>query len=139
MTTIKINEQIAFLRKQKGLTQEELANALGVTNQSVSKWESAQCCPDIQLLPDIAELFDVSVDELIGYKATDGLGDICLRIKDYFLALPERAAFEDAYRIAALMHEARITAYSSPLARDTFPRTALNCETLCSHWINFRI
>ena len=52
MTTIKINEQIAFLRKQKGLTQEELAGVLGITNQAVSKWESAQCCPDIQLLPD---------------------------------------------------------------------------------------
>ena len=73
MTTIKINEQIAFLRKQKGLTQEELANALGVTNQAVSKWESAQCCPDIQLLPDLAKIFDVSIDELIGYKSTEGL------------------------------------------------------------------
>lgn len=109
MTAIKINEQIAFLRKQKGLTQEELANALGVTNQSVSKWESAQCCPDIQLLPNIAELFDVSVDELLGYKTTVGLGDICLKIKDYFSALPERAAFESVYRIAALLHEAAST------------------------------
>ena len=109
MTTIKINEQIAFLRKQKGLTQEELANALGVTNQAVSKWESAQCCPDILLLPDIAKLFDVSVDELLGYKTTNGLGDICLKIKDYFSALPEKAAFESAYRLAALLHEAAST------------------------------
>ena len=105
MTTIKINEQIAFLRKQKGLTQEELANALGVTNQAVSKWESAQCCPDIQLLPDLAKIFDVSIDELIGYKSTEGLGDICLKIKEYFSALPEKKAFENAYRIAALLHE----------------------------------
>lgn len=109
MTAIKINEQIAFLRKQKGLTQEELANALGVTNQSVSKWESAQCCPDIQLLPNIAELFDVSVDELLGYKTTVGLGDICLKIKNYFSGLPEKATFINAYRLAALLHEAAST------------------------------
>ena len=81
MTTIKINEQIAFLRKQKGLTQEELANALGVTNQAVSKWESAQCCPDIQLLPDIADYFGVFIDELMGHdtivqkQTTDGMND----------------------------------------------------------------
>lgn len=64
MTEIKINEQIAFLRKQKGLTQEDLANALGVTNQAVSKWESAQCCPDIQLLPAIAKLFGVPAERV---------------------------------------------------------------------------
>ena len=67
MSAMKIGKQIAFLRKQKGFTQEELANALGVTNQAVSKWESSQCCPDIQLLPHMAKLFDVSVDELLGY------------------------------------------------------------------------
>ena len=57
-----INETIARLRKQKGITQEELANSLGVTNQAVSKWESAQCCPDISLLPDIADYFGVTLD-----------------------------------------------------------------------------
>ena len=109
MTDIHIHEQIAFLRKQKGFTQEELANALGVTNQAVSKWETMQCCPDIQLLPDIAKLFDVSVDVLLGYASTDGLNDICLKIKDYFSQLPKKSAFENAYRLAALLHEAAST------------------------------
>lgn len=77
MTKITINEQIAFLRKQKGLTQEELAKALGVTNQAISKWESAQCCPDIQLLPDIAKLFDVSVDELLGLISNSKTQSCC--------------------------------------------------------------
>lgn len=109
MSTIKINEQIAFLRKQKGLTQEELALALGVTNQAVSKWESAQCCPDIQLLPAIADFFGLSADELLGRSVTPGLGDICLKIRSYFANLPEKETFESAYRIAALLHEAVVT------------------------------
>lgn len=109
MNTLKIHEQIAFLRKQKGLTQEQLATALGVTNQSVSKWESGQCCPDIQLLPAIAELFEVSVDELLGCNSSKGLGDICLNLKDYFTALPEKESFENAYRLAALLHEIAVT------------------------------
>ena len=65
MENFRLNEQIAFLRKAKGTTQEELAKALGVTNQAVSKWESSQCCPDIQLLPDIADYFGVSIDYLL--------------------------------------------------------------------------
>ena len=89
MTTLKINEQIAFLRKQKGLTQEELANALGVTNQTVSKWESAHCCPDIQLLPTIAEMFDVSVDELLGYQPASTASDIILEIRKKLTPCPK--------------------------------------------------
>ena len=109
METMKINEQIIFLRKQKGMTQEEVACALGVTNQAVSKWESAQCCPDIQLLPAIAELFEVTIDELMGHKPAGGLGDICLKIRNYFTKLPEKESFEKAYRIAALLHEIALT------------------------------
>lgn len=109
MNSINIKEQIAFLRKQKCLTQEELAKALGVTNQAVSKWESGQNYPDIQLLPDMAKLFEVSVDELLGCNSGKGLGDICLNLKDYFVSLPEKDSFENAYRLAALLHEIAVT------------------------------
>ena len=66
MKTLKIGERISQFRREKGLTQQELAQMLGVSNQAVSKWESAQCCPDISLLPDIAALFHISIDELLG-------------------------------------------------------------------------
>ena len=55
---------IAFHRKRLGLTQEALAQKLGVTNQAVSKWESGQSCPDIALLPALADLFGITLDEL---------------------------------------------------------------------------
>ena len=64
---MKLNENIMALRRAKGITQEELATALGVSNQAVSKWESAQTCPDISLLSVIADYFEVSIDELMGH------------------------------------------------------------------------
>ena len=68
MDSLKLYDTISFYRKKNGLTQEELAKKLGVTNQSVSKWESAQCCPDIALLPALADIFEISIDELFGRK-----------------------------------------------------------------------
>ena len=53
-------------RKEKGLTQEALANKLGVSNQAVSKWEGDVCCPDLQLLPLLADTLELSLDELFG-------------------------------------------------------------------------
>lgn len=68
MESLKLYDTISFYRKKSGLTQEELAKKLGVTNQSVSKWESAQCCPDIGLLPMLADIFEISIDELFRRK-----------------------------------------------------------------------
>lgn len=63
-----LGNRIAELRKERSMTQEALANALGVSNQAVSKWEVNQSCPDIQLLPQIADLFGVTLDSLFGRK-----------------------------------------------------------------------
>ena len=59
-------EIILKYRRELGLTQEGLAQKLGVTNQAVSKWESGQSCPDIALLPALADLFGITLDELFG-------------------------------------------------------------------------
>ncbi len=67
MTTVKL--KIAELRKSKGIGQQDLADVLGVSFQSVSKWETGTTMPDITLLPSIAEYFNVSVDELLGLKS----------------------------------------------------------------------
>ena len=63
-----IGKRIAFFRKEKGLTQEELAQHMGISPQAVSKWENDQTCPDISALPKLARLFDVTVDELLEGK-----------------------------------------------------------------------
>ena len=64
----KFADNIIRFRKDKGVTQEQLADFLGVTKASVSKWETKQSMPDINLLPIIASYFDVSIDELLGYE-----------------------------------------------------------------------
>ena len=111
MYNLKINEQIAFLRKQKGLTQEALADAIGVTNQSVSKWESGQCCPDITLLPELAKIFEVSIDELLGYKSENTSSDIILKIREQINNETDAEAFEDTLRIANALHASVFTKY----------------------------
>ena len=66
-----LSERILSLRKEKGLTQEALAQQLGVSFQAVSKWENEQSCPDIALLPLLADIFEVTVDSLFGRQAPE--------------------------------------------------------------------
>ena len=63
---MSIGKNIAKYRKAKGLTQEELGAKLGVTNQSVSKWESEVSMPDVMLLPEIANALNITLDDLYG-------------------------------------------------------------------------
>lgn len=68
MKEINIHKIIADKRKEKGITQEELAAYIGITKASVSKWETGQSYPDITFLPLLASYFNISIDELISYK-----------------------------------------------------------------------
>lgn len=60
--------KIAYYRKLHGLTQEELAEKAGVSTQAVSKWEQQISCPDIMLLPELANIFRITIDELFGLR-----------------------------------------------------------------------
>lgn len=63
-----IGEKIAKLRKDSNMTQEELAGMIGVSSQSVSKWETGVTMPDIMLLPIIAGVFEITLDELFSVE-----------------------------------------------------------------------
>lgn len=67
-TKIKIGEKIRLLRKKNDVTQDKLAEHLGVTPQAVSRWESGVCYPDMNCLPAIADYFSVTMDELLCYS-----------------------------------------------------------------------
>ena len=68
---MKFNEKVALLRKQKGMTQEALAFKLGISRQSVSKWETGECEPDLSKLKEIASMFEVSIDYLLNDNYED--------------------------------------------------------------------
>ena len=65
---INLGEKIRELRKRNGRTQEALANALGVTSQTVSRWEANGGYPNMAIIPSIAHYFQITTDELFGYN-----------------------------------------------------------------------
>lgn len=66
-----LGKRIAALRREKSLKQDELAELLNVSPQAVSKWENDQSCPDISLLPELARILGVTVDELLSGKPAE--------------------------------------------------------------------
>ena len=64
MNQIKIGKFIAQCRKEKGITQEQLANMLNTTNKSVSKWENGNCLPDSSLYEPLCKILNISINEL---------------------------------------------------------------------------
>lgn len=76
-----IGETIATLRKEKGMTQSQLAEKMNVTDKAVSKWERDLSCPDINTISKLADVLGVSVEELLKAKKSEYTGS---KIKDLF-------------------------------------------------------
>jgi len=74
MTTKSMGEIISTLRKEKGMTQKELADLLNITDKAVSKWERDLAYPDTQTIPKLADILGVSVEELINAKSAPVAG-----------------------------------------------------------------
>ena len=82
---LNLGSKIKELRQKKSITQETLASALGVTSQAVSRWESFGSYPDMELIPSIANYFQITIDELFGYQNNRDqiINSIINKVKSY--------------------------------------------------------
>ena len=76
-----LSERLKLLRKRKDLTQEQLADYMGIYPQAVSRWETGATSPDISALPMLADLFGITVDELLGVNETEKQKEITAILK----------------------------------------------------------
>ena len=91
---IKLGEKIKALRKQKNISQEVLAQVLGVSFQAVSKWETGVTMPDVALIPAIASFFEVSTDELFDFNRMEQeqkVMELCWAAANYRWSDPARS------------------------------------------------
>ena len=98
--TIKLGKKIRELRKTKNISQELLAQYLGVSSQAISKWENETAMPDVTLIPAIASFFDVSTDDLFDYNRLEAerkVAEICEKAFEY--------RFSDSAKSEAILRE----------------------------------
>ncbi len=81
---LKLGATIKKLRTERGITQEELANKIGVSFQAVSKWETNTTTPDIAIIPQLALFFGVSIDSLFAINKDDYMERISNTFTQYF-------------------------------------------------------
>ena len=105
MYAISISENIAKLRRERKITQEQLAEFLGVTKASVSKWETGQSIPDVLMLPQLANYFDVTIDKLMGYEPQLSEEQILKTYRDLCVAFVQEPFEEVMEKSKKLLHQ----------------------------------
>lgn len=113
---MRLAENIRFYRRERSLTQEQLAEALGVTVGAVHKWEARLSQPELALIVEMADLFDVSVDVLLGVETLDHRPEACARRIRELRRAKDPAALTEAEKSLkryphdfALVHECAVT------------------------------
>jgi len=86
-----LGKTIKELRNKNNITQEEFANNLGVSVQSVSRWENEQNAPDISILPDIANYFNVTADYLLGLEVKKSMAKLLKTVETFELKNKDEA------------------------------------------------
>lgn len=104
---MKFNDRLYELRRQKGLSQEELANRIGVSRQTVSKWEIGDTVPDMDKLIALGNVFEISLDELVkgisaGNQANRG-GEISQVLEKEVLTLENKVKVKKGLKFAAII------------------------------------
>ena len=108
---MEFNNKLYELRKQKGFSQEELANRLNVSRQTISKWEIGESTPDMEKLVAISDLFNVSLDELVKGQEAEPAGasehivksELYSDIKEHVLTEDNKVKAQKGLKIAGII------------------------------------
>lgn len=139
MDQTKVGGFLKELRKEKGITQEQFAEALGVSGRTVSRWETGNNMPDISILVDIADFYDVSIPEIINGERKSEIMDeqerkVADSMADYATAEKEKIFKE--MRIQSIMGACALLVYmilhetGAYMINDVLGNIAIYCETL---------
>ena len=93
---MRLSDNIRSFRKQRRLTQEQLAEVLGVTTGAVYKWESGLSVPELELIVEMADFFDTSVDALLGYQMKDNRPEAAIRRMNEYCRNRDPRALDEA-------------------------------------------
>ena len=113
---MEFNNKLYDLRKQKGFSQEELANRLNVSRQTVSKWEVGDSTPDLEKLVAISDLFEISLDELVldkaavSYEETSSKSEVLSELKEKLLTDENKKRAKKGFKIAGIVFGALVLA-----------------------------
>lgn len=132
LPSLKIGARIAALRKEKGLTQEQLAARIGVSAPAVSKWETGNSYPDITLLCPLARALGTHVDTLLQFEETLSDQEVARQINDVIQTAMRQSCDEAETQLQKLLHRyPNCTAlqFNAALAYDTFQMFDPSCQS----------